>query len=155
MPPNPRPAIERLLPRLQFADSGCWQWTGALNKFGYGKISVGGRDGRILGTHRVAYEALIGPIPDGMQLDHLCRNRACCNPAHLEVVTPRINTLRGDSAAAANSVKEACGNGHEFTPANTYVWRGQRHCRTCRREADRRRNRAEYARIWRARKKTA
>lgn len=116
--------------RVERCDSsGCWQWIGAKNQ-GYGKLRSRGRTYK---AHRVAYEALIGPIPDGMVIDHLCRNRCCVNPAHLEPVTPVENTLRG-----ANSVKTHCPHGHEYTEENTAVYqrsgeaRGKyRACRTC------------------------
>jgi hypothetical protein len=80
----------------------------------------------------VAYELAIGPIPEGLTIDHLCRNRGCVNPAHLEAVTNRTNLLRGDGIAALNARKTHCKRGHEFTPENTYVWReGTRACRAC------------------------
>ena len=73
-------------------DTDCWLWQGELNRNGYGRVWV---QGKRLMAHRVIYEAIIGPIPEGMVLDHLCRNRACCNPQHLEPVTVRENTHRG------------------------------------------------------------
>jgi hypothetical protein len=88
---------ERLLPRFWARvhhDDGCWMWTGTLNK-GYGMFSFGGKTRR---AHRFAYEALVGPIPEGLALDHLCRNPACVNPAHLEPVTWRENVYRGAQA---------------------------------------------------------
>lgn len=69
----------------------CWDWTGAVTSRGYGSV---GHDGRIQSTHRVAYELLIGPIPPGLQIDHLCRNKLCCNPWHLEPVTAQENRRR-------------------------------------------------------------
>lgn len=79
--------------RVRVSTAGCWEWTGPMNRStGYGSCySV--EDGLKL-THRAAYEALVGPIPDGMEVDHLCRNRACCNPAHLEPVTHGVNMRR-------------------------------------------------------------
>lgn len=103
--------------------SDCWFWQGAVQSKGYGSV---GHQGRVWSTHRLAYELLIGPIPDGLQIDHLCRNRRCCNPAHLEPVTARMNLLRAVR-------KESCVRGHEYTPENTIPKKGgsQRNCRTC------------------------
>lgn len=104
--------------------SGCWIWTGARQSRGYGCTSIAGKRALV---HRVAYQALVGPIPDDLQIDHLCRVKACCNPAHLEPVTGLVNRQR-----AAALVTE-CRHGHPFTPENTYrTPRGARECRTCR-----------------------
>ena len=108
----------------------CWEWTGCTVRGGYGII--GGERGRErVYVHRAAYELMKGPIPDGLYIDHLCRNPRCCNPAHLEPVTHRENTLRGVSPPAVNIKKTHCLRGHEFTEANTYRWKGTRICRTC------------------------
>lgn len=81
--------------------------------------------------HRIEYEKAVGPIPPGLQLDHLCKNRNCINPHHLEPVTGKENVLRGDSFAAKNSRKTHCHKGHAFTSDNTYIYRGRRNCKTC------------------------
>lgn len=109
--------------------AGCWNWTQCRNTDGYGVV---GRNRRRYPAHRYAWTLLRGPIPDGMELDHLCRNRGCVNPDHLEPVTHTENILRGDSPQAINSRKTHCIRGHEFTEANTYTYKG-RHCRTCQR----------------------
>ncbi len=120
----------------------CWQWTGAIRKQGYGQIGEGGAasDGaRNLLVHRVVYMRLVGPIPEGLELDHLCRNKRCCRPEHLEAVTRRTNTLRGESPAAKANRRNRCANGHEYTIENTYMAKGiHRHCRTCMRVVQKR-----------------
>jgi hypothetical protein len=115
-------------------DGGCWIWRGAKTWKGYGRVWW---QGQVHYTHRAMFEAECGPIPADKQIDHLCRNTACCNPAHLEAVTPAENTRRGNSVEAAHRRKNsanACPHGHLFTPANTYVdRRGNRSCKACRR----------------------
>jgi hypothetical protein len=119
---------------------GCWPWTGARNSSGYGVIRI---DDKTQQAHRVTYERFVGPIPDGMELDHLCRVRHCVNPAHLEPVTRHENWRRGEAPSAVNARKTHCDSGHEFTPENTYVKpRGGRECRTCMSERRRRAYRA-------------
>ena len=98
-------------------NSGCWLWDRAISQTGYGNICV---DGKYRGAHRVVYEALVGPIPEGLHLDHRCRVRACVNPNHLEPVSQRENSLRGVGAAAVNARQTHCRHGHELTPENTY-----------------------------------
>jgi hypothetical protein len=120
--------------------SACWLWLAQRNHRGYGRFWI---DGALRLAHRVAYGAANGPIPKGLQLDHLCRNRACVRPDHLEPVTSRENTLRGEAAPAVNARKSACDKGHPFTPDNTNVrLNGDRRCRTCH---------AANNRAWRAR----
>ena len=114
----------------------CWLWIGSCNHKGYGVFRVAGR---LVKAHRFAYELLVGPIPDGLTLDHLCRVRRCVNPAHLESVTNYENILRGDSFSARNAVKTHCPHGHPYDDANTYVSpSGRRSCRECSRGKDRR-----------------
>lgn len=108
--------------------SRCWIWTGARSSTGYGNVWHGGR---YRPAHRVAFELLIGPIPDGLHLDHLCRVRACVNPAHLEPVTCKENVRRGEQGV----LKTHCPAGHPYDEANTRIVKGgYRQCRTCDRE---------------------
>lgn len=123
--------------------SGCWHWIAADNGVGYGRFywsPLSTKNASL--AHRVSYTEIVGPIPDGKVLDHLCRNRGCCNPAHLEVVTHQTNINRGNGAARQNANKTHCKRGHEFTSENTKHQRGGRACRTCIRAA----SRADYAR---------
>jgi len=131
----PTPAPERFWPKVDLhGTGGCWLWTAGKDRAGYGVFRD--ESSRQVGAHRWAYLHLVGPVPGGLELDHLCRNPPCCNPAHLEPVTPRENKMRGIGASAVNAAKTHCIHGHEFTPANTYVTpEGHRSCRTCHREA--------------------
>lgn len=112
---------------------GCWLWTASLNDAGYGQIYNGA--GRPERAHRVAYELLVGPIPPGLHLDHLCRVRHCVNPAHLEPVTIAENNRRAAAAAVPGARRKThCRNGHAFTPGNTRMDpSGFQRCRTCER----------------------
>lgn len=121
--------FERLFARVVKQADGCWIWTGALNKAGYGAIGGGGK---VFRTHRVMYEHLVGPIPDGLQLDHLCRVRACCNPAHLEPVTNHENWMRGQHRVVTVIRDGICQRGHVLAESGSYVRRnGGILCRVC------------------------
>lgn len=112
----------------------CWLWTGAKHELGYGRFRLDAKAKLTVPSHRYAYTLLVGPIPEGMVLDHLCRNPSCVNPSHLEPVTQGENVLRGESIMANNARKTHCKYGHEFTPENTYRVAGHptyRHCREC------------------------
>lgn len=129
------PFEDRLWRRVGISATGCWHWTGHTAS-GYGRIRFEQRAQLI---HRLVFTLLVGPIPEGMVLDHLCRNTRCCNPAHLEVVTIQTNTRRGVSPAAVNAVKTECVNGHPFDAQNTrHNTNGKRSCRACAREWARR-----------------
>jgi hypothetical protein len=139
--------LDRFWPKVDRSGT-CWLWTSKINNRGYGLFSL---NGRMVAAHRVAYELLVGPIPEGHDVDHVrergCVNRHCVNPSHLEPVTHRENLLRGSGFAAVNAAKTHCPRGHEYTPENTYVNPhpdGGRICRTCKRDRDRRRSAARH-----------
>jgi hypothetical protein len=114
-------------------NTGCWLWLGTIFQNGYGHVFVKTENGwRHRKAHRVVYEQLVGPVPDGLELDHLCRTRSCCNPAHLEPVTNYVNRFVRGRAGLFNAEKTHCKNGHPFTPENTYLWGQARYCRQCR-----------------------
>lgn len=107
----------------------CWLYAGYINTNGYGKILA---NSTAYYAHRIMYENVIGEIPQGLQIDHLCRVRACINPEHLQAVTRHENILRGTAHSAINARKTHCKRGHEFTQENTYSNNG-RWCKTCKR----------------------
>ncbi len=116
---------------------GCWEWSGYRSK-GYGRFWPGGkrvnyvRKNNDVFAYRWGYERFIGEVPDGLQLDHLCRNPGCVNPAHLEAVTPQVNMLRGKTLAAANAAKTHCHRGHELVGNNLLKGApGRRACLEC------------------------
>lgn len=132
---------ERLAAKIDMELFGCWIWKGATYTQGYGQIWWGGRKAR---AHRVAYELLVGPIPEGLELDHLCRVRNCINPAHLEPVTHRENTLRGNTITAREAASTTCPQGHPYDRVDT---KGFRKCRRCIAEQERRRRERRRAAV--------
>lgn len=125
------------------ADNGCHIWTGTRNSYGYGVLRRGGHQRHM---HRIRYEREVGPVPEGMQLDHFaCNDRLCCNPAHVRPVTQRENLLRGDTVVAAAAARTHCPKGHPLSGDNlsrALLRVGKRRCATCIRERARARYRA-------------
>jgi hypothetical protein len=119
------------------ASASCWAWTASTKGNGYGQVKHRDRKSPLF-AHRAAYEMLVGEIPEGMTLDHLCKNTLCVNPDHLEVVTMKVNVLRSTSPTAINATKTHCVRGHEFTPENLLGGSLGRSCKTCHRERMRR-----------------
>jgi len=130
------------------SEAGCWLWDASRNSKGYGRFGVGNVTRY---AHRLAYELIVGPIPCGLEIDHLCRTPGCVNPAHLEAVTHRENVLRGTGASAANAKKVRCVNGHAFAGDNVRInTDGERVCVACKRAKD-----ARYARKKRVKREGA
>lgn len=157
---DPKPWEDRFWAKVD-KNGACWLWTGHLNAAGYGHFNSLDPDFKTRFPHRIAWMLEVGPIPEGTELDHLCRNPGCLNPAHLEPVDHSTNLQRG-----AQGMVQRCRNGHPYTPENTYRYpvgnRGKRgptrDCRACRRERMERYyaklgGPAKAARDWRARKR--
>lgn len=116
-------------------NSGCWEFQGALRN-GYGAVGEGLK---VKYVHRITYEHTRGPIPEGLIVDHLCMNRRCCNPDHLEAITRAENNMRALKARGFDITEDQCRYGHPYSEDNTYWHKGGRHCRQCRADRDRER----------------
>lgn len=119
----PYPISEQLKVKIKIDENDCWNWTGKINKGGYGYLSS---RGKYYLAHRISYEFFVGEIPDGLTIDHLCRNRRCVNPNHLEVVTLKENISRGERARQTH-----CLRGHPLFGNNLYIDSNHRRCRKC------------------------
>jgi hypothetical protein len=122
---------------VEIIPNGCWIWWGRCTEDGYGMFGTPYKR-----AHRVAYEIFKGAIPDGLQIDHLCRVRRCVNPEHLEAVTSKENTLRGETITGLNAQKTHCPQGHPLEGDNLYLYNGKRSCKECRRNHTRKRRNA-------------
>lgn len=128
-------SVERRLGRHVSIEGDCWIWQGATTRNGYGMVQV---DGRRWMAHRYAYTALVGPVQPQLDLDHLCRRRACVNPDHLEPVTRSENLRRGMPRGEHLRARTECPRGHPYDERNTAVRNGHRICRACDRDRARR-----------------
>jgi hypothetical protein len=124
----------RFRQKIVVSEQGCWLWEAGKKPGGYGVYTTGTRQTKkTWNAHIYAFEFFYGPVPDGLELDHLCRIRHCVNPEHLEAVTRKINLRRGNGFTGQKARQTACINGHPFTDANTYIrTNGTRCCRRCR-----------------------
>jgi hypothetical protein len=141
--------LDRFAEKIALTDSDCIEWLASTNGVGYGSFRLDPEQGsRRVYAHRWSYEYHVGAIPDGLHLDHLCRNTVCVNPAHLEPVTCRENLLRGVGSPAQNAAKTHCHKGHALAGENLYISpsTGYRHCRTCTHASGVARRRAARAR---------
>jgi hypothetical protein len=133
------PLEDRFWTKVRELPNGCWEWGASVSPSGYGVIREGGGGSPSKVAHRVAYEFVVGKIPEGLCIDHLCRNRACVNPAHLEPVTMRENLLRGEGWAGRHARKTHCPSGHPYSGPNLARGsKGERRCRACARDRARR-----------------
>ena len=136
---------QRIWSKVQVTD-GCWEWLGSHQAGGYAQCGIGSQRAgtRSMGVvHRAVYQMVVGPIPSGLSLDHLCRNRGCVNPFHLEPIPIKVNILRGNGWGGRHKRKTHCPAGHPYTGSNLYTLYtgsrdGHRFCRTCDREKHRR-----------------
>ena len=130
---KPEPVAERFWRHVD-VDGDCWLWLGMKGDYGYGRFALGHANGKrtkTVSAARWAYEYTLGPIPAGLEPDHLCRTPPCVNPEHLELVTHAENMRRGKNANATH-----CPHGHEYNEENTRLYDGRRFCRACKRQRD-------------------
>lgn len=134
------PLEQKFWAKVEAREDGCWVWTGIKHRTGHGVVPGLGQ------AHRLAYELVVGAIPEGKHLDHVCRRRGCVNPSHLEPVTAYENLLRGESPSAQNARKTHCPRGHAYAGENLGLRAGEngrrkRYCKACKRERERGRRR--------------
>jgi hypothetical protein len=131
--PKPIPVVDRIMKKITINSSGCMLWNGATNGRGYGVILDDNTNGRRMTyVHIAMYVSKVGPVPSGMQLDHLCRTRNCCNPEHLEPVSGSENLLRSNNMNFVTKRTGVCKNGHNVSGINAHVSSdGRTRCRAC------------------------
>lgn len=120
---------ERFWSKAETTPKGCWEWQGNRSRLGYGRFHLNGESWM---AHRIAYAIHVAEVPPHLTLDHLCRNRACVNPAHLEPTPQRVNVWRGVGPTADNHRKVTCPEGHTYNVR----YNGHRRCRECRRKGE-------------------
>lgn len=125
--------LERFLRHVEITDDGCWLWRGSIDPQGYGRFSVSAAL-RARSAHRVSFNLFVGDIPEGLELDHLCRVTHCVRPSHLEAVTHRENLFRSEAICTVNARKTRCPKGHPYDRTRKD---GSRQCGTCTRERER------------------
>lgn len=132
--------LSRIKSRINITSSGCWEWQGPKSHNGYGVLSLPQNLKELLGSrvHRITYQIYVGDIPEGLQLDHLCRNRPCVNPQHVEPVTAKENIRRGETGKhnkhrgwLYQRMTTACVHGHPYDEKNTRIYKGKKDCREC------------------------
>jgi hypothetical protein len=128
---------ERLLKFVIKNENGCWEFTGRINKKGYGRFSL---NGKVTLAHTASYRIHKGVIKNGYTVDHLCRNRKCVNPDHLEAVPHRVNLERGNTSTAYSKIRTHCKNGHLLNAQNIFLNEGKVKCKIC----NRNRNKIQY-----------
>jgi len=128
--------LERFADKIELGSEvdSCWEWIACKDIDGYGRFAVNGKSKL---SHKFSYELYKGKTPEGLELDHLCRNRSCVNPEHLEAVTSKINLLRGNTIASKNKLKTRCIHGHEYNEENTGRQKSGRYCKECDRTSHR------------------
>lgn len=123
--------IERFMSKVAVLNNGCWEWTGGRTPDGYGRFSQT-QTGDLIYAYQVGYELVHGPMPAGLQPDHLCRHKWCVNGEHMEAVTPKENFLRSDHANAIAARTDTCMRGHSLIGSNIWVRaNGTRQCKAC------------------------
>lgn len=140
---------ERFWPKVEKTPIGCWNWLASLNGHGYGQFHLS--NSQNIAAHIFAYRLVKGNIPKGLELDHLCRNRKCVNPDHLEPVTRKENLIRGKTLVAQNLKRTHCPKGHPYSDENLTNWekkQGKRSCKTCKNERMNTLNREKHERKW-------